>query len=172
MGKKGILQAIKKMFEQSEYFWVSLNLPAVDDNLKYFDGILKSINYESIIPDKDNSLDKNLSLLPKACPIHSIIVYEEKGKLKEVITNLTISYKRKENQSIKTHLGESNVLFIDYDQKKTPATDEELEIYKASFSTIMQNNLKNLMKQAQEDYDKIMSGLEEKTKKKRETMRR
>lgn len=172
MGKKNVLQAIKEIFEQPKYFWVSLNTPTVDANLKFFDDVLNSINYESIIPDKDNDIDKNLSLLPKACPIRTIIVYEEKGKLKEVLTNLTITYKRKENQSIKTHLGESNVLFIDYDQKKTPATDEELEIYKASFSTIMQNNLKNLIKQAQEDYDKIMISLEEKKKKKRETMRR
>ena len=49
---------------------------------------------------------------------------------------------------------------------------EELEIYKISMSAIIKTYLKNLMKQAQEDYDKIISGLEEKTKKKRERMRR
>lgn len=53
-----------------------------------------------------------------------------------------------------------------------PVTEQELEIYKISMSAIIKTYLKNLMKQAQEDYDKIMSGLEEKTKKKRERMRR
>ena len=173
MERKGILKALKEMLKQPKYFRVSLNSPTVDDNLKYFDAVLNSINYENIIPNKDNSLEKNLSLLPKKISaIRTIIVYEDGEELKEVLTNITITYKRREKETIETHLGESNALFIDMEEKMNPVTEEELEIYKISMSAIIKTYLKNLMKQAQEDYDKIISGLEEKTKKKRETMRR
>lgn len=78
MERKGILKALIEMIKQPKYFRVSLNSPTVDDNLKYFDAVLNSINYENIIPNKDNSLEKNLSLLPKKISaIRTIIVYED-----------------------------------------------------------------------------------------------
>ena len=170
---KRILQTLQKKLKSTKYYKVTLDAPAVEENLRYFAIALNSTNYENTIPNKENSIEKNLSLLPrKIQTTRTIIVYEDGEELKEIITNITITYKKRKNENIETHLGETEVLFVEIDQKMTLANEEDIEIYRASMSNNIRQYLENLTEQAKKDYNEIMAELEEKLKKKRKTLRR
>lgn len=172
MERKGILKAISKMLKKPKYYTVSLKVPSVEENLAIFNNVLNSINYESIIPNMENSLTKNLSLLTKSISEpHTIIVKEEDGELKEIMTGFTITYKAKNNESVEVHPGLSGLAYVEVNEMNS-IDEEEVEDYKKVMSqAFMQDYLNKVIMKANGNYKKIMIELEKKLKRKNRMLR-
>lgn len=171
MSKKSFLKVLKSMFE-TKYYGVPLSIISVEQNLLYFDGVLNSINYENMIPRLESEIEDNLSLIPKTTQGRTIYVYQDGEDFREMITNKTITYKRREGASTKTHLGESGILFIEIEGQMKPASDEELEVYEKIMSGTIKAYLATLTAQTQNYYTEIMTKLQTKLLKKRAGIRR
>lgn len=172
MERKGILKAISSMLKKPKYYIASLKVPSVEENLECFDSLLNSINYESIIPNMENSLTKNQSLLTKSISEpYTIVVKEEDGELKEILTGFTITYKTRNNESVEVHPGISRLAFVEVSEMN-PIDEKEAEEYKEFMSlTFMQDYLNKVIMKANENYKKIMIELEKKLKRKNRMIR-
>lgn len=171
MSKKNFLKALKSMFE-TKYYGVPLSIISVEQNLLYFDNVLKSINYENMIPRLESELEDNLSLIPKTTKGRTIYVYQDGEDFREMITKQTITYKRREGASTKTHLGETGTLFIEIEGQMKPASDEELKVYEKIMSGTIKNYLADHAIKTQDYYTETMSKLQTKLLKKRAGIRR
>lgn len=146
--------------EISEYFIVSLNVPSVKENLEYFSGVLRTQNYDSILPNKNQKLEHVLSLLPNKEEGTKIIVYMENDEIKELITGLSITYKNSKKQQV--HKGLSGPAYIDVDDL-IPVSAELLTWYKDKRKNT-RTKINECIVQANINYGTIIEELDKKLK--------
>lgn len=163
------LRTLREAVTQSatpKYYEVALCIPAVDESLAAFDETLKSVSYKSLVPNAMNSLEKNLCLLKSKQEKYTIILKAENGELKEIFTGFTITHMTQRNGIVEAHIGTIKLAFAMVHEDDEVDKDRVEEYKKNMTLACMQDYLSKLIVQANENYNTIMSELEEKIRRK------
>ncbi len=157
------LRTLKEAIVRSstpKYYKVQVRILSLEENKKYFNEILKSINSDSMLPrvkdEDDTEKDKNIALIPHTTPGEEIYVYIDGENFVEVCTGKKVTYKYKSGASNKVHLGETGALFIDTNDKRIPATEEEVSRYKIAKTGAVKGILFGQQKKAENNYQEII----------------